>query len=146
MENEKQEKNKKIIKDALGRVISRDPDKVYFVYVDKSINSVNDFFKIIEKEIKLKGFVKLFINQPDSKKVFAKVKIKPQAKVACTSIPDHFALLNKVLTSDPNDDLVNHEWKTLYYCGYSGVFNPAEDHIRFNDINNMSYLGSEFKV
>ena len=146
MDNEKPNKNVKIIKDALGRTISRDSDRTYFVHLPKPVSNVSAFFKLIEDELKKKGFVKLFLNAPSSKVAVARVKIKPKSKIACTSIPQHFALLNKVITADPNDDLTKHEWKTIYYCGYSGVYNPSEDHIRFNDIDGLSFSGSEFKV
>jgi hypothetical protein len=146
METEKQTENKIILKDALGRKISRSYDSTYYIYVDKPVQNVSSFFDFVEKEIKNKGFVKLFMNSPNSKKNVAKAKIKKKSKIACTAIPSHFAILNKVLTSEPNDELVNHEWKTIYYCGFSGLHNPSEDFIRIFDVNSLSFAGSEFKI
>ena len=146
MDNKEPPQNVKIVKDALGRPISRDKDKVYFVQLSSPATNVNDFFKEVQKEMKKKGFIKLQLEQPQVKQSFARVKIKPAAKVACTSIPQQFAVLKKILTNVPNDDLVNHEWKTILYCGYSGVYNPSENFIRFNDIDNIFFTGSEFKT
>lgn len=138
--------SKEIIKDGLGRIVNRDTDRVYFVQLQKQTENVNSFFKEIKKEIDKNGFFKLNKNQPLDTKHSVKVRINKNIRVACTSVPQHFSILKKVLTNPPNDTLEKDEWKTLYYCGYSGVFNPSENFIRFNDINGISFIGYEFKL
>ena len=146
MDKEKPIENQKIIKDALGRTLSRETDAVYFVQLQKPTDNLNTFFKEAEKEIAQKGFIKLLTKQPNSKQFFSKVKIKKKSHIACTSIPQHYAALNRVVTGTPDDTLSKHEWKTILYCGFSGVLNPSEDFIRFNDINGISFVGSEYKT
>lgn len=145
MEPKNDNQTKQIVKDALGRTISRDQDKVYFVSFDSNSENVNKFFKQAEDQIKKTGFLKLYQENPQSKHT-VRVRIKPKAKIACISIPKHFSLLNQVVTAPPDDNLINHEWKTILYLGFSGVFNPAENFIRFNDISNISFVGSEMNV
>jgi hypothetical protein len=145
MEPKNDIKTKQIVRDALGRVISRDQDRVYFVSFDGDANNVSKFFKNAEDQIKKTGFIKLYKENPRSKNI-VKVRIKPQAKIACISIQKHFSLLKQVLTSNPDDNLVNHEWKTILYLGFSGVFNPSENFIRINDLNNISFVGAELNV
>jgi hypothetical protein len=43
MDNKEPPQNVKTIKDALGRPISRDKDKVYFVQLSSPATNVNDF-------------------------------------------------------------------------------------------------------
>ena len=145
MEPNNDKKNKQTVKDALGRTLSRDQDQIYFVSFDSDAGNVNKFFKQAEDQIKKIGFLKLYQEKPKSKHN-VRVRIKPKAKIACTSIPKHFSLLKQVLTAAPDDSLVNHEWKTILYLGFSGVFNPAENFIRFNDISNISFVGAEINV
>lgn len=54
MDNKEPPQNVKIVKDALGRPISRDKDKVYFVQLSSPATNVNDFFKEVQKEMKKK--------------------------------------------------------------------------------------------
>lgn len=145
MEPKNDKQTKQIVKDALGRTISRDQDKVYFVSFDSDTGNVNKFFKQAEDQIKNIGFLKLYQENPKSKHT-VRVRLKPKAKIACTSIPKHFSLLKQVLTATPDDNLVNHEWKTILYLGFSGVFNPTENFIRVNDISNILFVGSEINV
>lgn len=147
MEKEKETKFKKSIKDALGRTISRADDQIYFVLIGEPISDVNSFFKNAEKTIGKIGFIKCFLEEPKgSNKTIVKVKIKKDKRLACTSMPKQFSFLNKVVTTEPNDEMSNHEWKTILYCGYCGVFNPSENFVRICDLKSIDYNGIMHKI
>lgn len=146
MSKEKDKKDKKFVKDALGRPAICDKDSFYFVCFEKPIKDINEFYKNAEKTINSIGFIKCYKEKPKGSKNSVKIKIKEKSKVASMSIPEHFSIMNKILTSYPDESLSGHEWKTIKYTGYCGVYHPAGKKLLLCDPHCIDYKGIEYSI
>lgn len=146
MPEEKDKKDKKFVLDGLGRPALCDRDSFYFVCFEKPIKDINDFFKNAEKTIDKTGFIKCYKEKPKSSKNAVKIKVKNKSRIASMSLPEHFSIMDKILTSYPNENLSKHEWKTIKYTGYCGVYNPAEKIILVCDPHCIEYKGIEYNI
>lgn len=147
MDNVIDKKNNKNIKDALGRDIMVNYEDSYYIVIDTGVKNANDFFNHIEKYIKKYGNVKCFKKSPKTKNsTIVKIKIKKTNKVISTSNPNHFSILNRILTNNPDDELSPKEWVNIKYTGYAGVLNPKEPFIRLCDIHAIEYNGIEYNI
>ncbi len=147
MDNVIDKKNNKNIKDALGRDILASYEDSYYVVIDTQVKNVDDFFNHIEKQIKKYGYIKCFKKSPKTKNsTIVKVNLKKSNKFISTSNPSHFAILNRILTDAPGDELSPKEWVNIKYTGYAGVVNPRETFIRLCDIHAIEYNGIEYNI
>lgn len=146
MSKEKDKKDKKIVKDALGRPVMCDKDSLYFISFEKPIKDISEFYKNIEKTISDIGFIKCHRVKPKGVKNLAKIKIKEKSKLASLSIPEHFSIINKILTSYPDENLSVHEWNTIKYTGYCGIYHPAGRKLLLCDPYCIDYKGIEYSI